>query len=372
MASYLPQEYLKLTSEEIYNRIETRRREYGKNLVILGHYYQRYEVIRHSNFQGDSLDLSDKAANSEAKHIVFCGVHFMAESASILAREDQTVYLPNLFAGCPMADMGDSFDIEHAWDEITSICHEKIIPITYMNSTAALKAFCGKYDGAVCTSSNAAPLFKHTFHQGADKIFFFPDEHLGRNTALEMGLKEEEMIIWDPTLELGGNTRDGISNARMILWKGYCHVHTFFRPEQIRTLKEKYPGALVVVHPECTREVVEMADACGSTSFIKKFVEEAPPGSTILVGTEINHALNLDIWNKDKKVIGLARSFCPNMYKINPHNLLWTLDHLYSDEVHRIRVPEQIRRHAKKALSRMLEIKGDLRKLEISRQPAAA
>lgn len=372
MASYLPEEYVKLSLQEIDDRITAQRKRYGKDLVILGHYYQRYDVIKHSDFQGDSLDLSDKAAHSQARHIVFCGVHFMAESATILVREDQAVYLPNLFAGCPMADMGDSFDVEHAWEEISSACHEKIIPITYMNSTAALKAFCGKHNGAVCTSSNASALFKYYFQNSADKIFFFPDEHLGRNTALEMGITEEEMIVWDPTLELGGNTLKQIVDARLVLWKGYCHVHTFFRPEHIRMLKAKYPDALVVVHPECTREVVEMADACGSTSFIKKFVEDAPSESTIIVGTEINHALNLDIWNKDKKVIGLARSFCPNMYKINPQNLLWTLDHLNTDEVHRIRVPERIRENAKKALSRMLEVRGDLRQLHIRKQSAAA
>jgi len=357
MASYLPEKYLKMPTADLHTAIDAKRKEYGKDLVILGHYYQRYDVIRHSDFQGDSLDLSAKAAQSTAKHIIFCGVHFMAESADILSREDQTVYLPNLFAGCPMADMGDSFDVEQAWEEITSICTEKIIPITYMNSTASLKAFCGKYDGAVCTSSNAAPLFQFYYQNVAKKIFFFPDEHLGRNTALQMGLTENDMIVWDPTLELGGNTREEISKASLILWKGYCHVHTFFKPEHIRTLKEKYPDALVVVHPECTREIVEMADACGSTSFIKRYVENAPLDSTIIVGTEINHAMNLDIWNQDKKIIGMARSFCPNMYKINLQNLLWTLDHLETSEVHRITVPSHIKENAKKALQRMLEIK---------------
>ena len=358
MASYLPDAYLKMAVQDLHERVEEKRNSYGKDLVVLGHYYQRHDVIRHSDFQGDSLDLSAKAAASDAKHIVFCGVHFMAESAEILSRTDQTVYLPNLFAGCPMADMGDSFDVEHAWKEITSICHEKIIPITYMNSTAALKAFCGKHDGSVCTSSNAAPLFKFYYENIAQKIFFFPDEHLGRNTALQMGLTEKELIVWDPTLELGGNTKEQIDQARMILWKGYCHVHTFFTPAHIRALKEKYPDALVVVHPECTREVVEMADACGSTSFIKRFVEEAPSNSTIIVGTEINHAINLDIWNEDKKVIGLARSFCPNMYKINLQNLCWTLDHLETPDVHRITVPDSIKLNANKALQRMLEVKG--------------
>ncbi len=357
MASYLPEEYLKMPEAEIHTRIEAKRKEIGKDLVILGHYYQRYDVIKHSDFQGDSLDLSAKAADSVAKNIIFCGVHFMAESADILAKDEQTVYLPNLFAGCPMADMGDSFDVEHAWNEITTICKEKIAPITYMNSTAALKAFCGKYDGAVCTSSNAAPLFKFYYEHIASKIFFFPDEHLGRNTAFSMGLKEEDMIVWDPTLELGGNTRQQIANAKMILWKGYCHVHTYFKPEHIRVLKEKYPDALVVVHPECQREIVEMANAVGSTSFIKKYVEDAPSGSTIIVGTEINHSINLDIWNADKKVIGMARSFCPNMYKINPQNLLWTLENLDSPEVNRISVPDHIKENARKALHRMLEIR---------------
>jgi quinolinate synthase len=253
-----------------------------------------------------------------------------------------------------MADMADIFQVESAWRDIDKICgSENFTPITYVNSSAELKAFCGRNDGIVCTSSNASSVFDWAFKK-TDKLFFFPDEHLGRNTANKKGIPQNKVIVWDPEEEMGGNTSKQIKDADVILWKGYCRVHTFFKPEHVLAIREKYSEAVIIVHPECVEEVVGLADADGSTGFIVKFVQEAKPDSTIVIGTEINLVSRLAIENPDKKIFELARSLCTNMYKINLRNLLWTLDNIGKIKI--VTVPEQIKAEAKVALERMLEI----------------
>jgi quinolinate synthase len=351
----MPDKYRQMSDQQLIEQIKAIKAELGKRLVILGHHYQRKEIVELSDFRGDSLGLSrDAAQQQDAEFIVFCGVHFMAESAAILARPYQIVQLPDLTAGCPMADMADIFQVEYAWRQIDKICSaENVTPVTYMNSTAELKAFCGRNDGVVCTSSNAGSVFDWAFKK-TDKLFFFPDEHLGRNTANKKSIPKNKVIVWNLEEEMGGNTSKQIKEADVILWKGYCHVHTFFKPEHVLAIREKYPEAVIIVHPECVEEVVDMADADGSTGFIVKFVQEAKPGSTIVIGTEINLVSRLAMENPDKKIFELARSLCPNMYKINLRNLLWTLDNI--GKINIVTVPEQIKTEAKVALERMLEI----------------
>jgi len=268
--------------------------------------------------------------------------------------------LPELSAGCPMADMADIFQVESAWREIDKICgSQNVTPVTYVNSSAELKAFCGRNDGVVCTSSNASSVFDWGFEK-TEKLFFFPDEHLGRNTANKKGIQRDKVIVWNPEEEMeghessSGNTRKQVRDADVILWKGYCHVHTFFKPEHVLTIRNKYPEAIIIVHPECVEEVVDMVDEDGSTAFIVKFVQEAKPGSTIVIGTEINLINRLAMENPDKRIFELTRSFCPNMYKINLRNLLWTLDNI--GKINVVTVPEQIKAEARVALERMLEI----------------
>ena len=284
-------------------RIRNLKENLGKELLILTHHYQRKEIIELGDFRGDSFGLSQKAAQSnEARFIVFCGVHFMAESAAILAQPHQTVQIPDLEAGCWMADMSEIQDVEKAWEGIVSLVgNGSVVPIVYMNSDAHLKAFCGHHGGAVCTSSNAEAAVRWGFTFG-QKILFFPDQHLGRNVGNAMGLKPEEMIVWDPKQPLGGNAPEDIQRARLILWDGYCLVHTRFTVDHIRAMREKYPEARIVVHPECTQEVVALADACGSTGFIVKYVKEAPSGTMIIIGTEINliHRLALEYPDKNR------------------------------------------------------------------------
>ncbi|UCD89697.1 MAG: quinolinate synthase NadA [Desulfobacterales bacterium] len=327
----------------------------GDELIILTHHYQRNEIVDIGHFRGDSFELSRKAAaDKNARFIVFCGVHFMAESADILSQPHQTVQIPEKGAGCPMADMADIANVESAWEDVTSIVGMgTITPIVYMNSDANIKAFCGRNGGVVCTSSNAHTAFHWGFDQ-REKIFFFPDQHLGQNTGIQMGLQPEEMIVWDPKKRLGGNTQENIEKAKVFLWDGYCHVHTRFRVEHVLKMREKYPDAKIVVHPECSNEVVELADATGSTSFIVKYVDNAPSGSTIIIGTEINLINRLSIENPDKTVLELCYSLCPNMFKINLRNLLWTLENIGNSNV--INVPKEIKSEAKMALDRMLAL----------------
>ncbi|MFC1533551.1 quinolinate synthase NadA [Thermodesulfobacteriota bacterium] len=344
-----------LDNKVIIERIKEIKEELGERLIILTHHYQRKEIVDLGDYRGDSFGLSQKAsADKEAHHIVFCGVHFMAESAEILSQPHQTVQIPVIEAGCPMADMADIFDVEKAWEDITSIIgDDTTIPVVYMNSDAELKAFSGRNGGVVCTSSNAQAAMAWGFKQG-NKILFFPDQHLGRNTGNKMGIPPEEIILWDPEKPLGGNTPESVKGARVILWDGYCLVHTRFKVEHVRKMKKSFPHARIVVHPECAQEVVAIADAVGSTSFIVKYVENAPPGSTILVGTEINLISRLNLEYPDKEVLPLHRSLCANMFKINLGKLLWTLENI--GQVNVVKVPEDIKADARVALDRMLAL----------------
>lgn len=340
---------------EIIENIQSRKRQFGKELVILTHHYQRKEIVDLGDFAGDSFELSRKAAaDSDCRYIVFCGVHFMAESAAILAQPHQVVQIPDVNAGCWMASMADTFTVKAAWDQISEVAgEERVVPVVYMNSDAELKAFCGRNGGTVCTSSNAARAVKWAFETGR-KILFFPDQHLGRNVGLDMGLRPEEMIVWSPDKPFGGNDPEAVRRARMILWDGYCLVHTRFTVEQIAKMRAEFPEAKIVVHPECTHEVVALADACGSTSYIVNYVKNAPVGATVIIGTEINLIHRLALEYPDKKVIDLHNSLCPNMFKINLGNLLWTLNNI--GQVNVVTIPEQVKAEAKLALDRMLSL----------------
>lgn len=342
-------------NQQTIDEIQAIRNDLGKKLLILTHHYQRKEIIALGDYQGDSFGLSQKAAeDKDARFIIFCGVHFMAESAEILSQAHQTVQIPKTEAGCWMADMADNDVVIKAWDDLMSITGpESITPIVYMNSDAELKAFCGLRGGTVCTSSNASDAFRWAFTQ-REKVLFFPDQHLGRNTGNQMGINPDEMILWNPKKPLGGNTPDDIKKAKVILWDGYCLVHTRFQVEHIHKMREKFPEARVVVHPECTQEVVAMADAAGSTSFIVKYVKQAPPDATIIIGTEINLINRLAIENPDKKIFELHYSLCPNMFKINPKNLLETLKNV--GKVNVVTIPKAIKADARTALDRMLDL----------------
>jgi quinolinate synthase len=339
--------------KRIIEKIRDIKERLGDKLLILAHHYQRKEIVDLGDFRGDSLELSQKAAaDHTAKFIVFCGVHFMAESAEILSRPDQIVQIPDVEAGCWMADMANIHVVERAWEELSHICKsDTVIPLVYMNSDAELKAFCGRKGGAVCTSSNARAAFHWALSRG-DKIFFFPDQHLGRNTASRMGISREQMIVWDPEESLGGNTPDTIKKAKVVLWDGYCLVHTRFEVHHVLEMRARFPQAKIVVHPECTEEVVALANAVGSTGFIVKYVEKAPPNRTIIIGTEVNLVHRLALENPDKNIKELHRSLCPNMFRINLRNLLWTLENI--GEVNVVTVPAETITDARKALDRML------------------
>jgi len=357
------EDYFGLSDAELHERIEAARRALGERLVILGHHYQRDDVICHADVTGDSFKLSKLAAQrSAAEYIVFCGVHFMAESADVLSAPHQKVILPDLGAGCSMADMASAEQVEDAWDQLASLGilgDFRVMPITYMNSTAALKAFCGKNGGVVCTSSNAVPLFEQSL-QEADKLFFFPDQHLGRNTGVKFGIPLEQMVVWDPFQELGGNTEEDLRRARLILWKGHCSVHGRFRVSHVEQVRKETPGIKVLVHPECVREVVEKSDLNGSTEFIIKTLEAAPAGTSWAIGTEVNLVNRLVQRFPDKHIRLLAPDLCmcATMYRIAPQNLAWALESLLAGVVvNQITVPEETARWARVALDRMLAIK---------------
>jgi quinolinate synthase len=357
------EDYFGLSEAELYERIEAARRTLGERLVILGHHYQRDDVIRHADITGDSFKLSKLAAERpRAEFVLFCGVHFMAESADILKPGDQKVILPDLGAGCSMADMATAEQVEDAWEQLEAagiLGAFKVVPVTYMNSSAAIKAFCGEREGVVCTSSNAVPLFDKYLGE-ADKLFFFPDQHLGRNTGVRFGIPLEEMALWDPDKELGGNTVEQLQKARLILWKGHCSVHGRFRPWHVDQVRKEVPGIRVLVHPECVREVVEKSDLSGSTEFIIKTLEEAPAGSAWAIGTEVNLVNRLVAQHPDKHVRLLAPDLCmcATMYRIAPQNLAWALESLVQGRVvNQITVPEETARWARVALDRMLAIK---------------
>jgi quinolinate synthase len=356
------EDYFGRSDAELAARIEAARRALGTRVVILGHHYQRDDVICHADFTGDSFKLSQlTVSRPEAEFIVFCGVHFMAESADILKPGDQKVILPDLGAGCSMADMASAEQVEDAWaqlEEIGIIQDFRVMPITYMNSTAAIKAFCGRNGGVVCTSSNAVPLFDKSLKE-ADKLFFFPDQHLGRNTGVKFGIPLEQMVVWDPFKELGGNTPEQLRAARLILWKGHCSVHGRFRPWHVEQVRREVPGIKVLVHPECERGVVEQSDLNGSTEFIIKTIAAAPAGSAWAVGTEVNLVNRLINQHPDKHIRLLAPDLCmcATMYRIAPQNLAWALESLLVGVVvNQITVPVEIARWARVALDRMLAI----------------
>jgi quinolinate synthase len=351
--------YLLVPDNTLDDRIAAAKARLHDDVVILGHHYQRDEVIKFADFRGDSLKLSFQASEAEGRYIVFCGVHFMAESADILRREHQTVILPDLNAGCSMADMADIGQVEAAWDEISSVGGFKTTPVAYMNTTAAIKAFTGEHGGSICTSSNAAAVMQWAFERG-DKAFFLPDEHLGRNTGYRMGIPLDQMIVWDPYQELGGNTQEAVRNARVLLWKGYCSVHQRFTPQQVERVRREHPGIRVIAHPECRFEVAQAADAIGSTEGIIKAIKASPAGTEWAVGTEIHLVNRLGKELKDHKVISLDPSVCvcTTMFRITPHHLLWALENLGSGNVvNQISVDERTRHYARIALDRMLSLR---------------
>ena len=335
-------------------KIDEIRDELGDKLLILGHHYQRSSVVRHADELGDSLELAKKAgSNSRAERIVFCGVHFMAESADLLSRPEQTVYVPDTAAGCPMAGMASADAMFNALGQLGGT-KAGWIPVVYVNSTAELKACCGMNGGSTCTSSNAADVFKWVFDQGK-RILFLPDEHLGRNTAHDLGIPDEEVSIYDPLLANGGLTPAEMNEAKVVVWKGFCIVHQAFTVDMVKTVREKLPEAKIIVHPETPKEVVDIADAHGSTSQIIKYVEDAPDGSTVVIGTEINLIERLaDKFRGRVAVKALSPSVCANMSKTNESNLLYLLQN-WPDE-NRIGVPESIANDARTSLNTMLEL----------------
>jgi len=354
----LPKEYREATSDDMRGRIQAARDRLGKKLLILTHHYQRVEVVEFGDRLGDSYALSKIAAEQkEAEHIVFCGVHFMAESADILTDEHQKVYLPNPLAGCPMADMAEMADVLEAWEYLHEFGGaERIMPISYMNTTAGLKAFTGRNGGLICTSSNAVNALKWAFAR-REKVFFFPDENLGYNTGIKLGVRPEEMVLWDFSRDGGGLTKEQVEKARIILWKGHCHVHTNFKPEHVNEVRAQYPDVKIIVHPECPHDVVDLADGVGSTAFLVKYCREAPAGSTIAIGTEINLINRMALEHPDKKIFELSGDTCPvcaNMYRTTLNDLLYTLETL--DGIKPIRVAEPMRSEARLALDKMLEI----------------
>ena len=347
------------------DRIAAAKDALGKDLVVLGHHYQRDEVIRFADFRGDSYKLSQQAAAAGGKYIVFCGVHFMAESADILARPGQITVLPDLNAGCSMADMAEITQVEDCWEHLvraslTNDAGDGVTPITYMNSTAAIKAFCGERGGVVCTSSNAAGAFHWGFAKNS-KLLFLPDQHLGRNTGYRMGIPLDEMVVWNPYLLNGGVDPEQLKKARVILWKGHCSVHQRFLPEHVDNVRAKYPDIRVIVHPECRWEVCQKADGIGSTEGLLKIIREAPTGTSFAVGTEIHlvNRMGKEFAADGKKVITLDDSgcLCTTMFRISPQHLCWALENLVDGTVvNRIKVRDDVKHWARVALDRMLEI----------------
>ena len=352
----LPAEYVRLSREEALARTEGARRKLGKDVVILGHHYQNDDIIRFADFRGDSLELSRIAAGQkDARYIVFCGVSFMAETAAMLCAPHQAVLMPAVEAPCPMAMMASVADAEVAWRSVARAWGEEdVVPITYQNSSAELKAFCGRHGGAVCTSANAGAVFRWAIDQGK-RILFFPDEWLGKNTALALGYTAEQIAVWDPRAPFGGDP--DLEHADIVVWKGYCHVHTHFTVEQVQEARRRYPGCTVIVHPECPVPVVQAADLNGSTSYIIKQVAAAPAGSTVVVGTECNLVYRLDREHPETTVVPLAKSFCGTMARTTIAHLLYTLESLLEGRlVGHITVDPETTRWANIALERMLSI----------------
>ncbi len=364
--------YKSLSNQELSERIEAVRRRFGPELLILGHHYQQDEVIAHADLRGDSLQLSKLAAeSSECRTIVFCGVHFMAETADIVANRPEklaerngqrvTVMLPDMAAGCSMADMAGIQQVEAAWADMSEIIDtSRVIPVTYINSAASLKAFCGRHGGIVCTSSNAGAVLQWAFERG-DRVFFFPDQHLGRNTALKMGIPDTQMPVWDPyQIELGGNQEQTIQNSRVILWKGHCSVHQMFRPEHVHQFRNKIPGIKILVHPECMREVNDIADVSGSTGKIIDVVRKSPAGTKWAIGTELHLVNRLKQEHPEQEIHFLSPvvCMCATMYRIDLAHLCWTLENFAAGEpINVIRVDDETSHWSLVALERMLEVR---------------
>ena len=354
----LPSSYRDLGEDERTDRIETALDELDDDVLILGHNYQRREIVEHADFIGDSYALSKRAAEADASHIVFCGVTFMAESADIITDDDQTVLLPSMEASCPMAGMAEALQVDAAWEELTAAApNEEIIPITYMNSYADLKAFCAEQGGLVCTSSNAHRAFEWALDRG-DKVLFLPDKHLGENTAHRLGLQDStaEWDPWDPE----GKDPEEVADSAVILWDGYCQVHERFRADHVEDIREDHPDANVVVHPECRREVVEAADVVGSTSTICETIEQASAGETWAIGTEIHLANHLERWHPEIEVLPLCGDACMDcnaMRQVDPNYLTWILEGIAEDvERNVVEVAPQEKELARVALDRMLEV----------------
>ena len=353
--------YRGLADADLEGRIAGVKARLGDSLLILGHHYQQDQVIRFADLRGDSLKLSQLAAQSDAcRFIAFCGVHFMAETADILSREEVEVYLPDLSAGCSMADMADLDSVEAAWADLGEIVDtDEIMPVTYINSTADLKAFCGRHGGIVCTSSNARAVLDWAFARRR-RALFFPDQHLGRNTSRTMGIPLEEMVVWDPRMPLGGNTARRLEEARVVLWRGHCSVHQMFKPSHIAQFRRQFPGIKVLVHPECMMEVVDQADLVGSTEYIIQTIEKAPAGSSWAVGTELHLVNRLAAEHPDKTIKFLSPMvcMCATMYRIDLPHLAWCLENLeQGTPVNRISVDRETARWARIALDRMLSLR---------------
>jgi quinolinate synthase len=356
----LPEKYLRLSDEEMDARIAAAKKTLGRRLVILGHHYQRDEVIKFADYTGDSFKLARQVSrHPEAEFIVFCGVHFMAESADVLSGPHQQVILPDLAAGCSMADMADPDRLELCWSDLQQLGIASVVPVTYINSAASIKAFCGERGGVVCTSSNAAATLRWAWERG-EKVLFLPDQHLGRNTAYKLGVPLEEMVVWDPDEIFGGLDPDAVKRARIILWKGHCSVHTRFSVRQIENLRRQHPGVRVIVHPEVTWDVVQAADDSGSTEYIIKAVTESAPGSIWAVGTEIHLVNRLACQVQPERTVLSLDQFgclCSTMFRVSPNHLLWALEGLVEGRVHnRIVVPDDQKQWTKVALDRMLQI----------------
>lgn len=361
--SALPiQDYALLTDEECDVRIDVAKEKLGKRCIILGHHYQRDSVFKHADISGDSLKLSREAAQSEAEYIVFCGVHFMAEVADILSRPEQISILPDMAAGCSMADMANKVNVERCWNELAQVIdvENQVTPITYINSAADLKAFCGRHEGIVCTSSNARKILDWSFAK-REKVLFFPDQHLGRNTGVQMGIPLEQMVVWDFDKPQGGLTEEQIKQAKMILWKGYCSVHQVFQPEHIDEFLAEYPETKIIAHPESCFEVCQRADYIGSTENILKIVREAEANTRWLVATELNLVNRLhNECKKDGKNVHFMSgtlSMCSTMFRTDPQHLLWVLENLVNGVVvNQIKVDTEEAELAKKALDNMLSV----------------
>jgi quinolinate synthase len=363
----LPREYREASREELDLRIRAAKAELGERLVVLGHFYQRDEVVKYADFVGDSFQLAQATkTRPKAEAIVFCGVHFMAETAEMLSQPEQKVILPNLAAGCSMADMADLDSVMDCWEQLEDLFGTEpdaqgrvpVIPVTYMNSSAALKGFCGEHGGIVCTSSNASAVLKWAFERG-QRVLFFPDQHLGRNTGKAMGVPLEQMPMWNPQKDLGGNAAQTLRDARVLLWHGFCSVHKRFTVEQIAQARRRHPGVKVIVHPECPMEVVDAADASGSTDFIRKAIEAAKEPTTFAVGTEINLVQRLANDHPQHTIFCLDSIVCPcsTMYRIHPGYLAWVLEAFARGVVlNQITVPEHVATHARVALERMLSV----------------